>query len=169
METLAVLLNENDSVKNTDTASKEVGFCGSAKIHEVIFMKKIMIVLNLLMLSSSIFAIEVEDQVFVEFNGRTIDILELSNLKGSGVNSLLQLNKNSCYLGNQIKVIDSLNDIFNMVERSSSTLNWKISFRQATTPKIPEQNAGLKDSIGIEYEILSGNFPIIRFLINRCE
>lgn len=106
----------------------------------------------------------------MRFNGASVDILHLSNLEGAGLNALLSLrDTGACYQGSQLGVIRALNPIFNMAERTTIADAWPIRFRQATTPNIPEQNSGLRDSIGIEYEVRSGNYPIIRFTISRCK
>lgn len=127
-------------------------------------MKRLFFILFLTLQTLSAYA---RDQVLVRYNTNIVDVLHLSNLEGSGINALLQL-KGGCYKGSQINTIDVLNDVFNMAERNKIAANWSIRFRQATTPNIPEQNSGLADSIGIEYEIKKDNYPIVRFTINRC-
>lgn len=110
-----------------------------------------------------------ENQVNVAFNGQLVNVLTLVS-EDSRMGALLQINSSTCYTGDQIAVIHQLNGVFNMAERSSivSKGHWAIIFTQATTPNIPERNHGLGSSIGIEYEVQSGSYPIKRFTIQPC-
>ena len=134
-------------------------------------MKKIVCALSLVLMALSAKAIvtDSENQVNVMFNGSPVNLLNLVT-KDNSLNALLQLNSSTCFVGNQIEIIHRLNDVFNLAEHSWIPFknDWKIKLTQATTPNIPEQNKGLGKSIGIEYEIMSGDHKIARFTINPC-
>ena len=89
------------------------------------------------------------DQVVVSFKGQALNLLELV-AEDELTEALSELTFQACYRGDANSVVQKLNGVFRMVERSDQLARADFSFRlkQATTRKLTEPVG----SIGVEYQ-----------------